>query len=207
MEGILVLLSGGIESTYCLQEALKTELPVHVHHINMINHQMRHIEEKKACYFIMEYFKQKGYSFSYSETTVDFSMCPESVPFDDDITIFIAAKVAEGIPFDVLTVYEGSNKNDFKKESVINRFKMRGDDYEFFHNCHYNVGERVQHVNLEYPCKDLTKEDVWYLLNDEELRGMTWSCRAPYLCEPCGKCEPCIERSNFVKTSISTEAN
>lgn len=203
MEAILVLLSGGIESTYCLQQALKKELPVYVHHINMIDYHMRYVEEKKACYFIMDYFKEKGYSFSYLETTVDFSMAKDSTPFDEDITIFMAAKIAEGIPFDILTVYEGSNKDDFEKESVKKRFELRGDILEYFHNCHYNVGERVQHVKIEFPCEDLTKEEVWYSM-PEELRNMTWSCRTPILCKPCGKCETCLERSDFVKTSVPT---
>jgi 7-cyano-7-deazaguanine synthase in queuosine biosynthesis len=196
MEGILVPISGGIESTYCLQKALETELPVCVHHINLIDYHMRYVEEKHSCYFIMNYFKEKGYNFNYTESTVDFSMSPDSVPFDEDVVIFMLAKIAEGIPYDVLTVYDGSNKDDLEKESVKKRWELRGDVYEFFHNCHYNVGERVQHVNIEMPCKDLTKKEIWFLL-DEELRNMTWSCRSPFLREPCGKCEPCIERSQF----------
>ena len=206
MEGKLVLLSGGIESTYCLYKALQEDYPVHVHHINMINRDMRHIEEKRAVYFILDELKIMGYSFSYSETTVDFSMAEQSMPFDEDVTIFIAAKIAEGLHFDVVTFYEGSNKDDFEKESVKKRFELRGDIYEYFHNCHYNVGERVQHINIEFPCKDMTKEDVWNEL-PEELRVLTWSCRHPYLGNICGKCEACIERSKFDNTSISTTSD
>ncbi len=53
---ILVMLSGGLDSTACLVWALtETNEPVHVHHMHLVNWEGRHDVEAEACSRIIAY--------------------------------------------------------------------------------------------------------------------------------------------------------
>lgn len=68
----LIMLSGGIDSTFLLAQALReTEDLVLVHHVHLINLEGRHRAEAHACKNIVEYCRRNYRDFVYTESTVD----------------------------------------------------------------------------------------------------------------------------------------
>ena len=68
----LVMLSGGIDSTYVLARMLREfEDEVVVHHIHCLNDSQRHVAEQRACNQIVAYCRENYRDFAYSETMID----------------------------------------------------------------------------------------------------------------------------------------
>lgn len=68
----LILLSGGIDSTYLLAHALReTQDTVLVHHVHLKNIEGRDRAEAEACEKIVAYCRETYRDFKYTESTVD----------------------------------------------------------------------------------------------------------------------------------------
>lgn len=187
---ILVMLSGGLDSTYCAWKALvETKAFVHLHHINMINADQRHQAEARACMRITAWLAANTRSFKYTESTVDLESLGPSFGMDEDVVIFIASRVAIGmLP---VTIWEGTTKDDLDTNpTVIERWEKRGDIPSFLERCAWQDPDQIK---IEFPAIGKTKREIWEELPGD-LKGKTWSCRRPENhFTACGECKPCKE--------------
>lgn len=178
----LVMLSGGIDSTYYLAKVLQeTDQPVHAHHIHLVNHEGRHEVEAQSCKKIVEFCRTNYRWFDYSESTT--------------------IRHAEGLGADIMTValeagIVASNMRPFPK------WWMVGDCLEDRDNSLYGPTRRghIEAVMAAacFPNKapiykvfqvKPKKELMAYL--GPELTALCWGCRTPLDGKPCGECRTC----------------
>lgn len=188
---LIVLWSGGLDSTLCAYKALReTEFDVHLHHIRLINHSGRNSGECHAVRQILPMLMAIR-PFSYTESTLDFS-CLHPSGCDEDVCTFVAAKLVESEAprYGSVVVWEGSNADDWNSPFLRLRYSKRGHQQKFWRHLCW----RFDTVPLDYPIGEMTKQEVWDGLPDE-IRKLTWSCRKPVDgLHPCGECVVCKER-------------
>ena len=198
-EKILLMFSGGLDSTACLYKLLTEkeyqEYDLHVHHIHLINKENRWRAEQIAVHDILHevrnYRPYKPLEFTVS--TYEYLICSNRVFLD----LFYYALAASSLVFNdqsITKIAVGRNHND------AHNFHMATPAYTpiaqmLFKNvlaCHN------RHLKPEYifPIEDLSKQAVYEYL-PSRLRDLTWSCRYPiYInqntaieCEVCPTCK------------------
>jgi 7-cyano-7-deazaguanine synthase in queuosine biosynthesis len=196
----LVMLSGGIDSTYALARLLaETDDEVVVHHVHLITDANRHQPEKEACNRIVEFCRSNYRDFSYTESAIDRRRF-----------------VTHGI--DVVTAgFEAGNVSAsfyVSRGTYIDRWFMglcNDDDLP---------RRRVKHAQdcCEYNCPAGCPPLLYFFETvslqaqidymPAELLDLTWSCRAPISRNssfaPCGNCQACLRRST-VKRSVDAD--
>lgn len=197
-EAILLMLSGGIDSTYALFKYLtETDFPIHVHHISMrVAEEPRYTLEDRMCTNIIGFCG--GYrNLTYTESVFEFNL--PYTGWDTDVQLLIGARVAANLEAKRVNLVLGTNADAVEREEVIERNK---------HNVLYNLweaniasidAERRDRINpvIHLPFERVTKTQMIREM-PTGLRKMTWSCRKPkevgdeYV--PCGKCHACVAR-------------
>ena len=199
-KAILVMLSGGLDSTYVLYKYLtETDLPIFVHHISMrVRGEDRWKAEDTCIHHILDHCKQYR-SFSYTQTIYDFGL--PYTGWDADIQVTVAARVAANLDAETVVVTLGINADDYKRSEIVDRAE-RNVLTNLWSAMLASIDEfrRVHiHPTLHLPFKDVPK---WKMLEEmpDELIAMTWSCRKPIYTEttatPCGRCHACVARIN-----------
>ena len=183
----LIMLSGGVDSTYLLAKFLKeTDDEVIAHHIHLLNVEGRHIAEGRHCRAIVGYCQQHYRPFRYTESAIDhrglafFGFDIVTVGFEAGIvahgyflenkrfvTRWLAGHCAE----------EGSNPERLPHVlACVAANCFPGEPPEFYHH------------------KTIRKADEYRYL-DPELRRLVWTCRTPTKQEAtfteCGVCKTC----------------
>jgi len=189
MSKLLVMFSGGIDSTGALYKALKEykHLKVYAHHVHLINSKNRYKPEALACKNICNYLRDNGFEFEYDESTVDLSIRY----FDPDILFSIAGLIVRS---DKLIKYitTGCVSTDV---GVMAEPDYMGRLEKVFSEIVSFDGEDRKVENLRV-VKHMTKREVWESM-PPDLRNLTWSCRLPIEKNgnffPCSKsqCNPC----------------
>lgn len=78
----LLMLSGGIDSAFCMWQALSHGRRLHVHHINLDTAEGRMTVEKRAAQRILEWHRARGLTnFTYTESTIRLSRALRT-PYD-----------------------------------------------------------------------------------------------------------------------------
>lgn len=194
---ILVMFSGGADSTYMLYHYLKnTNYNIHAHHISMrYPSEPRWKEEDIASRKIVEYCKNiRG--FHYTESRLDFGFL-RYVGRDSDTQLLIAAKVAPNLKGKVHVAlgwqYRENRRGAFpgRLDNNIseNLWNALCDSIDAPHN------KKVSRILL-FPLISMqkTKKMIFQELPNE-LLDLTWSCCHPKKTNngsvACGKCRVC----------------
>lgn len=194
MDKVLVLFSGGIDSTAALYKCLAEGYRVHAHHVNIKKIEPMLVVEQMVCTRIVRQLRKMGYEFEYSESNID-------VPAHcwDLYHCWYVAGILVQRDKEINLVTTGRNATDIENVSP----EVRAMYAKLFETV-YRHGKKRRDLdcsNLPIIAK-LTKREVWDLL-PRELQELTWSCRSPvygdghvYTCSG-GGCRSCTERKEL----------
>ncbi|MDP6429467.1 MAG: hypothetical protein QF393_15720 [Rhodospirillales bacterium] len=200
----LLLLSGGIDSTYTLAKLLNdTDDEVLVHHIHLVTNSGRHEPEAEACKNIVEFCQSHYRPFSYTQSAIDRR---RFVSHGYDL---LSAGFEAGV---VSSSYFLATSNIVDRwfvglatDDPVPRFRMKhAQDC-----CEYNCQEgNAPMLTLFQPVSLQTQIDYM----PAKLYNMTWSCRSPEKqgekqsdkqgekqeggFATCGACAPCVRRAS-----------
>lgn len=216
---ILVLISGGIESTTCLALAVKKVGAENVETIS-VNYGQKHIKELNAVKNICEYYKVNNETIDLSNI-LKYSNCSilshsnievEEADFesqklkagDDTISSYVpfrnglmlSAAASYALSKDCSIIYYGAQSND-KYNNTYPDCNL--DFITNMNNAIYKgTGDKIY---LEAPLIDLNKTEVVKLgLELKVPYKYTWSCYQGKE-RACGKCGTCIDRINAFKNN------
>ena len=189
-ETILLMFSGGIDSTYLLYHYLRhTDHPVHAHHVSIrYPHLQRWRAEDPASEKVVAWCKKNLRDFEYSTSRFDLDF--PRVGWDIDLLLLVASKVALNLPRQRTTLALGWCTDDLQSPNARDRHE-RGVTAIVWRGLLQSVpgldlNEEVATPILE---QGLSKADVIAKLPDE-LLALSWSCRGPIFEEdtprPCG---------------------
>lgn len=188
---ILVMFSGGLDSTAVLYEVLtETEEDIHVHHIILRNKEFRWEVESIAVKSISDYLSKHTRSFQFTQNMWGFLQFQRFIGWDMDIVFFTAAQIAK-------------NKTEINKVAIGSRInpsyqtKRREQRMErslaVWNACFMHYSHDVPQI-----IKPVGNKDKKDLINDmpEDLVRLTWSCRKPVRekqgsFKRCGTCQTC----------------
>lgn len=180
---ILLMLSGGIDSTGCFYKLVQEKANLHVHHLHLDNPEQRYRAEAAAVEKILSYMKNFG-EFSYSESYHKYPEFNGNFLWDSDIFSFTAGHICHAIST-IQQVAIGMTASD-KQPGLNDRILRSARVFAAF-------GTKAKKV---YPVETMTKKEVYDLL-PEDLRSLTWSCRTPIYqggdIVRCGRCKACHE--------------
>lgn len=185
---VLVMLSGGIDSTYLLARSLReTKGAVQAHHIHLVNPEGRHEAEAEACRKIVEFCRRNYRDFTYSESTVIRS----GPSFGLDImTVALEAGVV------------AANMSQWPQRWMV------GDCAEDRSNP-LDTPKRRGHIEAIMAASCFPKAPPHYQIYPvrakrklagymgPELTSLCWSCRTPVDGNPCGECKACEQVKGF----------
>lgn len=196
---ILLMLSGGIDSTYLLYHYLRdTEHRVHAHHISLrYPHLQRWRVEDPATERIVAWCRTHVRAFEYSTSRFDLDF--SRIGWDSDLQLLVAAKVALNLGPEPITVTLGWCADDLEIAAVRSRVEQ-GVTSGLWRSLCASVGSKAnvsEEINMPLIERGLTKAEVIDELPDE-LLALTWSCRKPVFeaedARPCGECHACVAR-------------
>jgi len=180
---ILLMFSGGLDSTGVFWKLIQEKEELHVHHLYLVNKENRAKAEDKAVKDIINYMK-KIRNFSYSESYHEYPCYNGSFLWDSDIFSFMAGGICLNLK-SIEKVAIGMTKSDMNGR-LSNRIKRANKIFEAF-------GSKAQKA---YPLSNMTKKEIFEML-PEDLRNLSWSCRTPIYenddIKKCGKCKTCKE--------------
>lgn len=181
---ILVMFSGGIDSTGMLWKLLNENAPILVHHMNLQNVERRAFAEHKSVEKILQKMRN-NYKFLYSESTHQYPSYNNKFIWDSDIVSFIAGTICLSVP-SIKHVAIGMTATDMSNSELSDRIDRANNIFRSF----------TDQVDKIYPVKDLTKSQIYSML-PEEIRNLTWSCRTPIykngVPNKCNRCQTCFE--------------
>lgn len=187
---ILVMLSGGLDSTGALVKVLQeTDEPIHVHHVVIRNMERRGQVEQIACSKIIKYCREKYRSFCYTENVFEFLAFNKFFCWDNDVVRFIAAQIVKNDPsFDKVALGKCADDDS----SVA--FQLRAvQAHAIWRSCFFDYQGRLPIITR--PVEHMTKKQISEYL-PKELFNMTWSCRTPkqtgeawLRCQTCDTCQ------------------
>jgi 7-cyano-7-deazaguanine synthase in queuosine biosynthesis len=190
----LVMFSGGLDSTAMLVKLLtQSEDALRVHHIRMLNREMRAQAEGHAAARIVAWCRQRYRPFQYSESGLDFTAL-EAIPIDYLSIAYVACQVAIDTPrCERIAVASLSRDTD-----IVNRSRRQREVFDAMYACYRARKLGEPKVEWVYPVYDCSKAEVAAML-PPELARQTWSCRRPVAAPggwaPCGACKACLARS------------
>ena len=182
---ILVMFSGGLDSTGVLWKLLNEKKSLHAHHLYLVNKENRAQAEDKAVKSIVEYMKKIN-EFTYSESYHEHPAYNGNFMWDSDIYNFIAGTICLSLR-SIEEVAIGRTKSDLGVDQRAER------GTKILHTFNPNI-KKI------YPVGDMTKKQIYEML-PEKLRNLTWSCRTPIYEENhiknCEKCKTCKDMKKY----------
>lgn len=179
---VLVMLSGGLDSTGMLWQLIKESRPIHVHHMNLFNQENRARVEAAAVKNILNYVGNHAV-FSYSESTHHYPTYNNTFMYDSDIVSFISGTICLAMP-SIKNIAIGMTKNDAEGPSLSARIERSTKILAAF-----TTATKI------YPVIKMSKAEIYHML-PTKLRDLTWSCRTPIYrdntavsCDVCPTCK------------------
>lgn len=170
---ILVMLSGGLDSTGALVKLLQeTKEPIHVHHVIIRNVERRGLVELQATQKIIKYCKEHYRDFVYTQNVFEFLAFQKFFCWDNDVIRFIAAQIVK-------------NNNAFSKvalgkcveDDADNGFQLRAlQAHALWRSCFFDYQGSIPEIIR--PVEAMNKKQIAAYLPQELVR-LTWSCRTP----------------------------
>jgi 7-cyano-7-deazaguanine synthase in queuosine biosynthesis len=191
---VLLMLSGGLDSTGAFWKLVQDGKRVHVHHMNLRNVERRALAESIAVKGIIAYMKNVT-PFVYSESTHSYPCINREFIWDSDLCAFMAGNICMAAPW-IRQVAMGMTASD--TDPAIEKRVKRG---RAIFTAFGSTAEKV------YPVASMTKQKVYDML-PEGLRKLTWSCRTPNYSgqnvpSACGRCKACQEMQKVDKHEYS----
>ncbi len=184
---ILVMLSGGLDSTGALVKLLQeTTDPIHVHHVVIRNIEKRGHAEKVACSKIIEYCRKNYRPFGYTENVFEFMAFKNFYCWDNDVIRFIAAQIVKNDPsFNKVALGKCADDDD----SIA--FQLRAvQAHAIWRSSFFDTKWQIPAIIR--PVGKMTKKQIAEFL-PKDLLDMTWSCRTPvYKENTWHKCQVCV---------------
>jgi len=195
-EIILLMLSGGLDSSYLLYKYLtETDKPIHVHHISHRCYiEPRWKQEDLATQRVVAYCRNIR-NFDYSESRFDFPPF-RIIGWDSDLQLLVAQKIGINLRAKKVRVAIGTEAGQIYR-SEINRRIMPGGPKDILWTALCNTARGLNRKLInKISCPLLETgidKSVILALCPEELIKMSWSCRTPdKKCgESCGHCHSC----------------
>jgi 7-cyano-7-deazaguanine synthase in queuosine biosynthesis len=194
---VLLLLSGGLDSTYLLHHYLtRTNLAIRAPHPIRYPEQPRWKAEGESVQRIVAYCQRECRPFHFSESSFSLDLTGD-LGWDSDLQLLVASKVVSGIRAPWVTVALGWSAEDLDEPSVAERAR-RDVTPSLWRALRESMNDRSR-VNplLAMPLveRNIRKERMMREL-PRALARMTWSCRfrvasAGPVMRPCGSCRPC----------------
>ena len=187
----LIQLSGGIDSTYVLYDWLISNPNdvILVHHIKLINHEKRSINEGISVKNILHWLKEKGLSnFMYIESKFDYGGIKGIIKDVEVCNFFIGiilrAKRWSSIKSIYMPIYKTENVKRQIRANKIRRLVSN------------NTGlKEKEGVEVIYPLLNQSKKSTIDAMPNELLQ-LCWYCR--YGGEkPCENCMTCEEVNKY----------
>ncbi len=184
----LVALSGGPDSTWCLQHVLKTTTdPVIALHVSLVDRSRRWERELMSVRQIQRHLIKHVRHFQVQEATMN---PPESKSYIDWSIIGAYIGMVLRARDDITDVWGGTGHHDGvvgprdemgRKIALLiaqqENDALAGGKEPLFHYEPAHLDKRAIRLEL-----------------GEELWNKTWSCRRPFHGIPCGKCMSCEKR-------------
>jgi len=194
MTDTLLLISGGIDSTYCMWKHLQSGKSLRVHHVHLKNHEGRMKYETKAMERVLNWMCGHGLtSFTYTESSFDYGTIPFIVK-DFHIWSFISG------------VIMADPKNRGIKKLIIPRHWDAfpgGPDSAGAKRSTRTYSNMVKLISgrepeLVYPIINKMKADLIKEM-PRDLLDCCWWCRRPKDGKACHKCYTCQLVDSAVK--------
>ena len=140
--------------------------------------------EKKAVSDILNYMKEAGGEFIYSESFHKYPAFGNKFIWDGDLSSFMAGTICEALP-DIKKVAYGRTASDNANAALVGRIEKAN-----------KIFGALCDATKIYPVENLTKREIYDML-PEELQKLFWSCRKPIYRKdkiiPCNRCKTCRE--------------
>lgn len=182
---VLVNLSGGVDSAYCLWRALEAGQDVLVHHIELRNHEGRLRQEKAAVHRILQWCRSQHFpgSITFLHSGFDYgdlAYVVRDLYIWGLLTGVILSNPDHADRAVVVSSYHLSNPND--PEEVRRREVVRA-----------VAGFEPDWIT---PLAGMTKAEVVGEMPSALVR-LCWWCRRPRGQQKCGKCRTCRQMASL----------
>lgn len=189
----LLMLSGGIDSTYCMYQALSSGRRLVVHHVDLRTKEGRADAENRAVNQILRWFRRKGLTgFEYSSSVIDYSTF-NHIARDYNSYAYMAGMIlANPRNRDINTIIHARHKDAFnlRKGQTLESASRRAN--HVLTTIPSTISNRK--IQLEMPIEHLLKKEIIERCPPDLLK-LTWYCRRPrkagsvfYPCHSCFTC-------------------
>ncbi|BBY78864.1 hypothetical protein H7I53_17920 [Mycolicibacterium pulveris] len=182
----LLLLSGGIDSAYCLWQRVKAGLVTRTHHVSLADHEGRQAVEDRAAQRILAWMRSNGGDglIEHSTSAMDFRTM--WIPKNFHAWAYWAGVImASPSGRSITTVILPRHADAFR--GGVNSPGARASDAAYRGHIKLLCGREPK---LSLPMVHLTKAQVVAEMPESLLR-LCWYCRRPRGGQPCHKCMTC----------------
>lgn len=179
-----MLLSGGIDSSFCLWQRAVAGLETRTHHVYLNDHEGRLDVEARACRQVLEYIKGIGGRVHHTESHVDFGRM--WIPKNHHLWAYWAGVILaspSGKQIDEVVIPRHFDGVRGGPDGPV----AKNIDRCFLGHIELLARRRPR---LVYPMVHMTKADVIRAM-PRELLELCWWCRRPQNGKPCHKCATC----------------
>lgn len=180
----LLMLSGGLDSAWCLNHYLSQGIPLRTHHVRLNDWEGRADVEDRAVERILDWAAQQGWShlITHTRSEVNFGDL-RWIPYNYHLWAYWAGTIMASPAGKSIT------------KIVIPRHSDAFDNAAAPEKSNHAYRTHVRTMSgrtpeLVYPMIHLAKADIVRTIPDE-LREAAWWCRRPVNGKPCHKCKTC----------------
>lgn len=184
----LLLLSGGIDSAFCMWRALSEGRSLHVHHVHLTNHEGRVQYEAQAVERILKWMRGRGLTrFRCTESSFDYGSTRYVVKDHNIWALWIGILLADPRNRGIRRVIRPDHWDSLPGGPDCAGMRRAHRRYE---RISWEVCERDD-IEWEHPIQHMRKAEVVQAM-PPDLLELCWYCRRPTPGgRPCHRCYTC----------------